>query len=359
MEKDYYNVLGVTRNADKNEIKSAFRKLAHKYHPDKKNGDEKKFKEISEAYAVLSSEKRKAEYDTYGRVFTDGGQGGVGGFSGVDFAGANANAFNEFDLGDIFGEFTEFFGGGGRARRPKRGRDISIDVEISFHDAVFGTERKILLSKSSTCISCQGTGAKKGSEMLTCKSCNGKGKIYDTKNSILGTFTSVRLCDTCQGKGRTPKDRCMVCSGFGVSKGQGEINVVIPPGIDNGEMIRLGGEGEAIPGGTPGDLYIKVHVHPDPVFSKEGQNLIMTLPIKLSDALLGGKRTIRTLESREIEITIPIGVSSGQILRVVGKGVPLGNNNRGDLYIKIDIPLPKKLSRKARELIEDLREEGI
>lgn len=356
MEKDYYNILGVTRNVDKNEIKSAFRKLAHKYHPDKKTGDEKKFKEISEAYAVLSNEKRKAEYDTYGRVFANGGQGGSGGF---DFAGENANAFHEFDLGDIFGEFTEFFGGSRRARRPKRGRDISIDIEISFHDAVFGTERKILLSKSSTCVSCQGTGAKKGSEMLTCKSCNGKGKIYDTKNSILGTFTSVRVCDTCHGKGGMPRDKCEICSGFGISKGQEEISVAIPPGIDNGEMIRLGGAGEAILGGTSGDLYIKVHVHPDPVFSKEGSNLVMTLPIKLSDALLGGKRTIRTLESREIEVTIPIGVSSGQILRIQGKGVPLGNNDRGDLYIKIDIPLPKKLSRKARKLIEELKEEGI
>lgn len=359
MEKNYYNILGVAKNADPNEIKSAFRKLAHKYHPDKKSGDEKKFKEITEAYAVLSNENKKAEYDTYGRVFTDGGQGGFSGFSGFDFQGANAKAFHEFDFGDIFSEFTDFFGGAGAGREVKRGRDISIDIEISFHDAVFGTKRKILLTKSSTCTSCQGTGAKKDSDMLACRSCNGKGKIYDTKNSILGTFTSVRICDTCHGKGKMPKETCPACRGIGVSKKQEEINVAIPPSVDNGEMVRLGGMGEAISDGTSGDLYVKIHVHPDPTFQKEGSNLVMTLPIKLSDALLGGKKYIKTLEGNKIEITIPMGVSSGQVLRVKGKGVPLRNNDRGDLYIKVDIPLPKTLSRKARKLIEDLKKEGI
>lgn len=359
MEKDYYSILGVTKGADKNEIKSAFRKLAHKHHPDKKNGDEKKFKEITEAYAVLSNEKKRAEYDTYGRVFTDGGQGGFSGFSGFDFKGANAGSFHEFDFGDIFSEFTDFFGGAAATKQTKRGRDISIDIEISLHDAVFGTKRKILLTKSSMCTSCLGTGAKKGSDMLICESCNGKGKIYDTKNSILGTFTSVRVCDTCHGKGKTPKEQCHTCRGIGVSKKQEEINVAVPSGVDNGEMVRLGGVGEAIPGGTPGDLYVKIHVHPDPTFHKEGSNLVMTLPIKLSDALLGGKKHIRTLDGKGIEVTIPMGVSSGQVLRVQGRGVPLRNNDRGDLYIKVDIPLPRKLSRKARKLIEDLKKEGI
>jgi len=358
MEKDYYKTLGITKNAGKDDVKSAFRKLAHKYHPDKKSGDEQKFKEISEAYSVLSNERKRAEYDAYGRVFSEGGQGGPSGFSDFGFGGAGASGFNEFDLGDIFSEFTDFFGGNA-GQRVKRGRDISIDVEISFHDAVFGTERKILLTKTSACSSCQGSGAKKGSEMLTCKACNGKGKMYDTKNSVLGTFTSVRACGDCRGNGKVPKERCSTCGGVGMTKGQEEITVVIPPGIDNGEMIRLGGAGEAIQSGSAGDLYVKVHVHSDNVFSREGSNILMTLPLKLSDALLGGKRNVRILEGKDIEITIPAGVSSGQLLRVQGKGVPVGGDRRGDLYIKVDIPLPKKLSRKAKKLVEDLREEGI
>jgi len=358
MEKDYYNILGIGRNASKDDIKRAFRKLAHKYHPDKGSGDENKFKEISEAYAVLSNDKKKAEYDAYGRVFTEGGQGGFGGFSDFDFWKKNAGEGFEFDLGDIFNEFGDFFGKG-RGGHVKRGRDISIDVEIPFRDAIFGTERKILLTKTSLCPTCSGSGAKKGSEMAMCTACNGKGKIFDTKNSILGAFTSVRVCDICHGRGETPKLKCTTCRGIGVTKGQEEIMISIPPGINNGEMIRLSGAGEAALGGVAGDLYVKVHVQPDPVFAKEGANIIMTLPLKLTDALLGGTKKISTLDGKTIEVSIPSGVSSGQLLRVRGKGVPLGQRNRGDLYIKIDIPLPKKLSRKARKLIEELRNEGV
>jgi len=349
--KNYYEILGVNRSASKDDIKQAFRKLAHKYHPDKKGGDEQKFKEVSEAYAVLSNEKKKAEYDSYGRVFSDGG---AGGFSGWDFSGF-AHDFQGFDLGDIFGEFSDLFTGRTKAQR---GHDISIDVQISFRESIFGAERKVLLTKTSVCGTCHGSGAESGTELVTCNICNGKGRVHETKQSVLGTFASVKVCAACVGTGKIPQKKCAACRGEGVLRGQQEILITIPPGISNGEMIRLSGGGEVVRGGSPGDLYAKVHVQPDAQFSKEGANLIMKLPLKLTDALLGGKRTVETLDG-SVAVTIPSGIAFGQLLRVQGKGVPLPGNRRGDLYIKLDISLPSKLSRKAKKAVEELREEGI
>lgn len=350
--KDYYEILGVRRDASKDDIKRAFRKLAHKYHPDKKDGDESKFKEASEAYAVLSNEKKKAEYDSYGRVFSDAGSGA--GFPGFDFNGFTGN-FQDFDLGDIFSEFSEIFAGRGRNLR---GRDISLDIQITFREAIFGGERKVLLAKTSVCEQCRGNGAKEGSEMVACATCNGKGKVHETKRSVLGTFASVKVCGSCHGVGKIPKEACATCRGAGVTRGQQEISVSIPPGISDGEMIRLTGGGEAVRGGSSGDLYVRIHVQPDPHFTKEGTNIIMTLSLKLTDALLGGTRTIETLDG-PLEINIPVGAAFGQLLRVRGKGVPQSGNRRGDLYVKLDISLPTKLSRKAKKAVEELREEGI
>lgn len=352
MSKDYYQILGVAKGASKEEIKQAFRKLAHKYHPDKQGGDEQKFKEASEAYSVLSNDKKRAEYDAYGRVFSDGA-GNTGGF---DFT--QAGNFQDFDFADIFGEFSDLFGGlGGNRSRTKRGRDISIDVQISFKDSVFGTERKILLTKASQCAVCAGSGAKAGTTFVVCTACNGKGKIHETRASILGTFTSVRTCSTCNGRGEVPKEKCTTCHGLGVLRREEEISVAIPPGVSSGEMIRLAGAGEAISGGAAGDLYVKVHVQEDPVFTKEGADLYMTLPLKLTDALLGSDQVVKTLDG-SITIKIPAGVSHGELLRVKGRGVPL-KNRRGDLFIRIALTLPKKLSKTAKKLIEDLKNEGI
>ena len=355
MNKDYYSILGIERNASKEDVKKAFHRLAHKYHPDKKGGDEQKFKEVSEAYSVLSDEKKRAEYDAYGRVFSDGSGnngfgGGAAGFSGFDF--------QDIDLGDIFGEF---FGGdmftGGR-RRTRRGRDISIDVQLSFKEAVFGTERKILLTKSSRCTTCKGTGAKQGTGLETCRSCNGHGSVRETKQSFLGNFTSVRPCDLCHGTGQVPREKCQDCKGLGLTRKQEEISVTIPAGIDEGEMIRLAGGGEAIPGGIPGDLYVKVHIEPHSVFRKEGATLSMDLNVKLSDALLGRTYTVTTLDG-EVKIKVPAGISFGEVLRLRGKGVPLEGGRRGDLLVKIKIQIPNKLSSKAKKLIEELRQEGV
>lgn len=367
MAKNYYEVLGISKNADKEEIKKAFRRLAHDYHPDKKGGNEAKFKEASEAYAVLSDDKKRAEYDTYGQTFAGGGpsQGGFNGgagFGGFDFSGfGGTGGFQgfgqegfEFDLGDIFGDF---FGGGGR-ERVKRGRDISIDVELPFEEAVFGTERKILLTKTSVCNTCRGSGAKPGTEMHTCPKCNGKGKVHETKRSFLGNISSVRTCSDCQGKGKVPREKCHVCHGVGVRKMEEEVSVSIPAGINDGEMIRLSGGGEATAGGTSGDLYIKVHVKRHPIFKKEGVNLTIDLSLKLSTALLGEEYTMQTLDG-EIKVKIPEGVSHGEILRVKGKGVPYEKGKRGDLLIHLNVKLPAKLSREGRRLVEELRKEGI
>jgi molecular chaperone DnaJ len=351
--KDYYSVLGVAKSATEDEIKKAFRSLAHKYHPDKKGGDEAKFKEVSEAYAVLSDKKKRAEYDTYGRTFSGGaGPGNFAGFDFSDFAGFQQGADVEFDLGEIFGDF---FGGGRRARR---GRDISIDQEISFRDAVFGTERRVLISKLSLCDACDGTGAKKGSAMMTCATCNGKKQIKESRNSFFGTFTSTRVCPNCRGRGEVPKEVCGSCRGEGVVKKQEEIHIVIPAGAEDGEMIRMPGRGEALQSGTTGDLYVKIHVKSDPLFTRDGNHLVTALSIKLSDALLGGEYRIKTLDG-DSALQVPMGVTQGEFLRVRGKGVPYGRGQRGDLLVRIDIEFPKKLSRAAKEAIEQLRAEGI
>lgn len=351
--KDYYELLGVPRSATEEDIKKAFRKLAQKYHPDKKGGDEAKFKEVSEAYAVLSDKKRRAEYDTYGKTFAGGGpQGGFGGFDFSQFEGFQNGNFQDFDIGDIFGEFF-----GGAQARGKRGRDISIDLELSFRESVFGTERRVLIAKTAVCDICSGTGAKKGTSMLSCSACNGKGDIRETRNTFFGTFTSTRPCPRCHGRGQIPETPCDVCRGNGVLRREEEIHVIVPTGISDGEMIRMPGRGEAVAGGTPGDLYVKLHVKSDPTFSREGNNLLMALPVKLSDALLGAEYRIQTLDGEET-LDIPAGITSGEVVRVRGKGVPTGRT-RGDLMVRIDIQFPKKLSRNARELIERLRSEGL
>lgn len=354
--KDYYEILGISKNASKDEVKKAFRKLASKYHPDKKEGDETKFKEISEAYAVLSDDKKRAEYDAYGRSYAGGrnpGAGGWGGFQG----GFNAENI-EFDLNDIFENFGDMFGGGfGGRRRESRGNDISVDIELSFYESIFGAVRKLKLTKNNVCDVCEGTGAKKGTEMVTCTTCNGNGKIRETRQSIMGSFTTIRECSECHGKGKSPKEKCPACNGMGIRKDEDNIEITIPAGIEHGEMIRMPGRGEAIAGGTPGDLYIKIHVAPHPSITRDGANLYTVLRVKLSDALLGATYNVETLDGA-VSIKIPEGIKHGEMLRIKDKGVPHGTR-RGDFLVKISIDIPQKLSRTAKKLVEELRNEGI
>ena len=354
-KQDYYAILGVEKKATKEEIKKAFRKLAAKYHPDKQTGDEAKFKEISEAYAVLGDDKKRAEYDAYGHAFqgAGGGTSGFGGFNWADFQNAAGDGTFEFNINDIFGDV---FGGG--STRQSRGRDISIDIELSFADAVFGTTRKVLVTKNNTCTHCEGTGAKKGTDFITCTTCNGNGRVRETRRSIMGTFQTVRECTVCDGTGQVPKEHCEVCRGAGVIRSEDELEIRIPAGIQNGEMIRMTGRGEAISRGVPGDLYVKIHVKPHPSITRDGSTLTTSLHVKLTDALLGNVYSVATLDGT-IEIKVPEGVKHGELLRIKGKGVPQGGNSRGDFMVKINIDIPEKLSRKAKKLIEELRNEGI
>lgn len=353
-KQDYYQILGIEKSASKDDIKKAFRKLASKYHPDKQTGDEAKFKEISEAYAVLGDDKKRAEYDAYGHAFQGaGGNGqGFGNFNWADFQNAAGEGGFEFNMNDIFGDM---FNAG--SARQNRGRDISIDIELSFDDAVFGTTRKVLVTKNNTCSVCEGSGAKKGTSFVTCTTCNGNGRIRETRRSILGTFQTVRECDVCNGSGQIPKEHCDTCRGSGVVRSQDEIVIQIPAGIQNGEMIRMTGRGEAIQGGAPGDLYVKIHVKPHQSITRDGTTLSTTLHIKLTDALLGNIYSVATLDGN-VEIKIPEGVKHGEMLRIKNKGVPQGSS-RGDFMVKIHIDIPQKLSRKAKKLIEELKDEGI
>lgn len=361
MAKDYYKTLGVEKGASKDEIKKAFHKLAHKYHPDKQGGDEAKFKEINEAYQILSDDNKRAQYDQFGEAGASGGFGGSQGFGGFDFSGfqnANGGQGFEFDLGDIFGEM---FGGGGRSGhgQVRRGRDISVDIQISFKEAIFGVERQILINKISQCDTCQGSGAEAGSQMKKCATCGGKGKVNETKRSIFGVFQSSRECDTCQGRGEVPEKKCQTCRGEGVLNKQESIKVRVPAGLEAGEMIRLAGQGEAVALGQAGDLYIKVHIEKDKTWKRAGYDLATEVKIKFTEAILGSEYKLETLDG-PLTLKIPAGLAYGEILRVKGKGVPIRETSRrGDLLIRVTFPTPTKLSKQAKKLIEDLREEGL
>ncbi len=361
MSKDYYQTLGVDKSATKDEIKKAFRKLAHEYHPDKKGGNETKFKELNEAYSVLSDDSKRSQYDTFGSGNMGGSQsggfGGGQGFDGFDFSGFQGGFQQgngvEFDLGDIFGEFF----GGGRRRAP-RGRDISVDITLSFEESIFGVQRTIILNKVSVCDTCGGSGAKRGSVQNTCSTCNGKGKIQEMRRSIIGSFSTTKVCETCHGFGKVPKEKCETCNGRGTLKRNKDIKAAIPAGIEDGQVLSMRGQGEAVTGGTSGDLYIKVHVEQHNLFSKEGNNLVMDLHVKLSDALLGVRTDIKTLDGT-ITLTIPEGVNFFEVLRVKGKGVPYTHGKRGDLLARIIIDMPKKMSKEAKKAVEELRTRGI
>jgi len=366
MPKDYYNVLGINKNASKDEIKKAFHKLALKYHPDKNNGDDSKFKEVNEAYQVLSNDEKRARYDQFGSAdgpnMGGGSYGGynsnAGGFGGFDFSGfQNGQGFDMGDLGDIFGEF---FGGGmsRSSKKQKRGRDIQTEMTLSLEESVFGIKKTIILSKQSVCGICNGTGAKPGTKMNTCSACGGSGKIEEIRRSILGSFATTRVCDVCMGTGKVPLEKCSICNGAGVYKKKQEISINIPAGIEDGETLKMSGYGEDIKGGSSGNLFIKIKVKLDPIFRREGVNLIMDLSVKLTDSLLGTVYKLKTLEGKTIDVKIPEGIRHNEMLRIKGYGVPSGRG-RGDIILHIKIKPQPKLSRKAKELIENLREEGL
>lgn len=357
MSEDYYNLLGVEKNATDSEIKKAFRKKAQEYHPDKPSGDEKKFKAVNEAYSVLSDKQKRQQYDTFGSA---GGPGaGAGGFGGFDFSGfQQAGGFGggaggfEFDLGDIFSQF----GGGGRSRT-RRGQDISVTTTISFKEAVFGVEKEFTLTKNSACEACDGTGAE-NKKTHTCPECNGSGHITAVQQTIMGQIQTNRVCHVCHGSGQVPEKNCSVCKGDGVVRGTETVKVKIPAGIEDGQQLRLSGRGEAISGGQSGDLYILVRVTPESGFAQQGKDIFMQTAISLSDAALGGTKEIETLDGK-VTIKIPAGSTTGKQLRVKDKGVPITEKRRGDLYVELVIDVPQKLSRDQKKQLEQLRESGL
>jgi molecular chaperone DnaJ len=369
MAKDYYSILGVEKGASDEEIKKAYRKLAHKHHPDKQGGDEAKFKEVNEAYQVLSDKQKRAQYDQFGSSFDGGGgAGGANGFGGFDFSGfggGNAGGFNfEGDLGDIFGDiFGGGFGGGNRSKK-QRGEDISVDLEISLEEAFSGIDKDIRLYIAVPCSKCGGTGAEPGSKVEKCNVCGGTGRVQKERRTMFGVFMQTETCSACQGRGEKFDKNCSKCGGDGKVKEEKTIKVKIPAGIADGQTIKITGQGGvgSRPGSgssTAGDLYVSVHVKKHSIFERKGDDIVYNLDISFSRAALGGSETVPTLKNK-IKLKIPSGIQSGKVIKINGAGFPhLQGRGEGDLYVVVNVKVPEKLSRSQKKLIEDLEKEGL
>ncbi|MEK7541806.1 MAG: molecular chaperone DnaJ [Patescibacteria group bacterium] len=366
MSKDYYKTLGVARNATKDEVKKAYRSLAHKFHPDK-GGDEKRFKEISEAYQILSDERRRAQYDQFGQVFDGGGEpragsagfGWPGGFH-FDFGeDVEGKGFADFDLSDAM---DDFFGGGQRRRKhaSERGRDIRAGIAVSFEESVLGAKKEMDVTRLVRCSRCSGSGAEPGTSTRTCPACQGTGHVQKTQRTFLGSMTSVATCRECRGEGKIPEHPCGECRGGGVTEKHETLEVFIPRGIRDGEVLKITGKGDAVAGGrAPGDLYIEIRVLPHPAFRRQGDDIVIPLQIKISQAVLGDTVELKTIDGA-IRLKIPEGTQSGDLLSVRGKGAWRASGyGRGDLLIQIKVETPKGLARKARDLIRQLAQEGM
>lgn len=357
-KRDYYEVLGVDKNADEAAIKKAYRVLAKKYHPDMNPGDkeaEVKFKEASEAYAVLSDPEKKRQYDQYGHAAFEGGAGGFGGFD-----------FNSADFGDIFGDiFGDFFGGGSRrstkgGNGPTKGANIRTSVRITFEEAVFGVEKELELTLKEECTSCHGSGAKPGTNPETCKKCGGKGQVVFTQQSFFGTVRNVQTCPDCNGTGKVIKEKCPDCHGSGYISSRKTIKVSIPAGIDNAQSVRIRDKGEpGANGGPRGDLLVEVMVGRHPIFQRQDFNIFSTVPVSFAVAALGGEIVIDTVDGKVIYEVKP-GTQTDTKVRLKGKGVPSLRNReiRGDHYVTLVVQVPDKLSHEAKELLKQFDAES-
>lgn len=352
-KRDYYEVLGVDKNADEAALKKAYRVLAKKYHPDANPGDkeaEKKFKEASEAYAVLSDPEKRRQYDQFGHAAFEGGAGGAGGFGGFDFSG---------DMGDIFGDiFGDLFGGGGRRRTsngPMQGANVRAGVWITFEEAISGCEKELEINLKDECTNCHGTGAKPGTSPTTCPKCGGKGQVVYSQQSLFGMVQNVQTCPDCRGTGKIIKDKCPNCGGTGYTSSRKKIQVTIPAGIDNGQSIRIRGKGEpGTNGGPRGDLLVEVSVGRHERFARQDMDIFSNVEISFAQAALGCDLRVATVDG-DVIYTVKPGTQSGTRVRLKGKGVPsLRNKNvRGDHYVTLTVRIPSKLSEEAKQALRE------
>ena len=363
-KRDYYEVLGVSKNATDAEIKKAFRKMVLKYHPDRNRDNpkmaEEKMKEVNEAYSVLSDPKKKAQYDQFGHAAFDqtagggAGAGGFGGFGGFSSAGG-AGGFGDI-FGDIFGDMFGGAAGGGRSRRrgPERGSDLRYNLTISFEEAAFGKTAQLNIPHTVSCGACHGTGAAAGTSPETCPDCNGTGVVQSVQNTPFGRMVNQHECPRCNGTGKIIKTPCKECGGKGVKSVRSKVEVKIPAGVDTGNRIRVAGEGDAGRNGGPaGDLYVYITVKPHKFFQREGSEVICEVPITFVQAALGDIVEVPTLDGK-VEMKVPAGIQSGTIMRLRGKGIPyLRSSGRGDQHVRIKVLTPQKLTDRQKELLRE------
>jgi len=351
-KRDYYEVLGVSKSASADEIKKAFRQAAVKHHPDKEGGNEEKFKEINEAYDVLKDSQKRQRYDQFGHAGVGGASGGSGG--GNPFEGFNAQNFDFGEgLGDIFGQF--FGGGNARSRAPQRGRDVEVNLQLTFEEAVFGVEHEMELEMEDVCKHCKGTTVEPGHDMKTCPTCQGSGQQTRVMNTMFGAIQQNVTCETCQGRGKVPEKVCTVCHGKGTERGRQKIKLKVPAGIDDGSTIRLSGRGEAVGAGEKGDLYVNIRVKAHKHFTREGDIILSDEHIGMVDAALGTEIDVATVDGT-VRMKIPAGTQSNTDFKLSSHGVPhMNSERRGPHIVNVIVDTPTKLSKKQREILASLK----
>ncbi|GBD33943.1 Chaperone protein DnaJ [bacterium HR34] len=378
MKKDYYSILGVSRDASQEEIKRAYRRLAHKYHPDK-GGDEEKFKEINEAYQVLSDPEKRAQYDKFGTTFEYAGNAGRGqegfsGFGGFDFENFNGGFGRvgfDFDIEDLEEVVSEIFGGKGfsfgdfgvttKKKNIKKGADIEIAVELTLEDTLKDNIKKITIQKYIKCERCAGIGAEPNTKVVECQTCRGVGEVQQVNRTFFGVITRYVPCPQCKGEGYIPEKPCNVCKGNGRIRSTQNLEIKIPAGVDNNQVLKIKGQGDAgKKGGPAGDLYVRVIVKPHKEFTRKGDDLYTTKYIPLTTAILGGEIEVLGIDNKKIKVEIPERTQDGTVLKIKGEGIPHFNGfGRGNLYVRIKINMPNKLTKEQKELLKKLKDLGL